>query len=127
MVVYALYAGLDDPEQCKHLLLDTQQLPWGEVLPKSVAASINTAVQSFDKNDEYQLTTQLNGIACLARLCDVERQNALDGSTSGSSHAQPCYTMATSKGAFEFAISTFMHAFKVSDETQHCHVWYHAY
>lgn len=123
MIANALYAGLHSSEQCKHLLLGTHtdQKTSSKI---NHLGSINTTIQSFDRRDESQLTAQLNGIACLARLCGMEAENAPDCSACGPS-PQPWYSLAQCRGTFEYAVGSIMHAFKVRQPTvmlPHC-VW----
>lgn len=112
-MVDALYAALDCPEQCHHLLLGTQRVP-ELYLTKPNHIAINTAIQAFDRDNGQQLTAQLTSIACLARLCELELDHAPHWSPQGSSDPTPWYDMARAQGTFEYAIGSFMRAFKVS-------------
>ena len=115
IIANALYAGLHDSEQCKHLLLGTHIHQKASVKP-NYWASINTTIQSFDRSDEGQLTAQLNGIACLAQLCAMEPDDApdwSDWSVYGPDSPQPWVKAAKGRSTFEYAVGSIMHAFKV--------------
>lgn len=114
LIVNALYAAIDNPEQCQHLLLGTQRIPEGP-LPRENKVTANLAIQAFDKHVEYQLTAQLNGIACLARLCEQEVVHAPDWAPQRS--GTPWYDIAEAKSTFQCAIGSFVAAFKVGHQS----------
>lgn len=116
LVVKALYAALDCPQQCQHLLLGTQR----SKVPASGdpdGISVDAIVKTFDRTDESQLTAQLNAIACAARLCEMESMHAPEWTAPGAPSPTPWHDFAKSHSTFEYAMGSFMLAFKVC----HCH------
>lgn len=123
----ALYAAFDCPEQCRLIcngggiiVMKDETIQRSTNLDTVTSCNaINFAIRSFDTDDEAQLTAQLNAIACLARICNLQKHNLLDPDWRDKWTDARCPDTVTwleqteLLGTFDVAISSFAWAFEV--------------
>ena len=74
LLINAIFAAANDPQHCQHILRGTQTGPEKHLMGNNMHAFCVTA-HRLDVDDDLHQTTQLNALACLARLCRLEREN----------------------------------------------------
>lgn len=110
----ALYVVLGSPLHCQKTLHYAPATAMPQ--PRTM---IHDAIAALDHTKDLQLTAQLNAIACLARLCNAEADQAEKLGGAGGAHSKadsptPGYQQAKLKQTFKVATASFAAAFQVS-------------
>lgn len=122
LLINALYAAYDDPQQCQHTLRGTQTGYEQPLMGPNMNAFM-VVMKTLKPNDPLQLIPQLNAVACLARLCSFELQHEgerdwrnaredIKGSTLAS--IRPWFNEALSKDALQCGMNAIAEALAVS-------------
>lgn len=99
MVIQAMFAALDDPQHCQHILRGTQAGPKEKVMAKMIAFC--DVIHRPNVDGDLQQINQLNALACLVRLCQLERDFSPrpDWRPKGALTTRPWYREAERQNA----------------------------
>ena len=111
----AMYAVVDSQQQCRQLLRESDQYRARSV---DLLARMPEAISRLDPANQLELTAQLNALACLARMCDLEVQHESKPGwtqTGKQSGGTPWLDQAKRMAIFDaVATRSFVGAFQVS-------------
>ena len=124
MMIDAMFAAIDDPQHCQHILKGTHSGP------KDLTEIINALchfVHNLDVKNGLQQITQLNTLACLLMLCRWEREfsSRPDWRPKGAVAARPWYHEAERQNALScqqgpFGMALVAQAFGVCASATAC-------